>query len=124
MAIVGLGNCARAPGFALAAEHQHLGLLVGREPVERVVHVEMQFRTHGVTLVRAVEPQERDPALPFDENVFVFLVSHNVPLLLPAQTGSSPMKPKQIASTHAACGKWTRPAKIHCKTTGRAGLSL
>jgi len=67
-----------APGLALAAEDQDLRVLVGGEPVERVVHVEMQVRAHGIALVRTVEPQERDAAVPLDENVLVLLVSHSV----------------------------------------------
>ena len=44
--------------------------------VERVLHVEVQIRAHGVALVGPVEPQERDVALPLDQNVLVLFVSH------------------------------------------------
>src|SRR5262245_14627939 len=66
----------RTPGFALAAKNEHLGLLIGGEPGERILHLEMQIRAHGVALVGPIEPQERDAALPLDQNVLVFFVSH------------------------------------------------
>src|SRR5262249_57227581 len=63
-------------GFSLATEDEHLRLLVGGEPGERILHLEVQVRAHGVALVGPIEPQERNAALPLDQNVFVFFVSH------------------------------------------------
>ena len=45
--------------------------------VERVVHVQMQLRAHGVALVGTVEDHPRDPPLPFSILIVsYFLVSH------------------------------------------------
>ena len=67
---------ARAPGFAFAAEDQHLGLFVRREPFERIVHVVMELGAHGVALLRTVEHQEGDAAFAVDADVVIFLVGH------------------------------------------------
>src|ERR671919_10083 len=50
-----------------------VGLGIARQVVERVVHVEMELRAHGVALVRPVHDQPGDPVILLDQDGLVFL---------------------------------------------------
>ena len=53
-----------------AGDDDDAGLVVLFGPVERVAHVEVQLRAHGVALLGTVENDERDGAVALDLDVF------------------------------------------------------
>ena len=57
---------ARAPRLARAGQHEHVGVGIVGEIVERRVHVAMKLRAHRVALFRAVEDHPGDPVLLLD----------------------------------------------------------
>jgi hypothetical protein len=59
-----------------ARDDEDLGLLVGRQLVECIVHVQMKLRAHGIALVGTIEDDPGDPTLPFDLDGLVLLVCH------------------------------------------------
>src|SRR4029450_11947880 len=51
---------AGAEGLPRTGKHENVGLRIDSEFGERVVHLEMELRAHGVALVRTVHDQPRD----------------------------------------------------------------
>jgi len=63
-------------GFAGTGEHEDLGLRIDRELGQRLVHVEVELRAHGIALVRPVHDQPSDAVLLLDQDRLVFLCCH------------------------------------------------
>src|SRR6516165_28071 len=62
--------------FARTGEHEDLGLWIDRKLGQRVVHVEVELRAHGIALVRPVHDQPGDAVLLLDQDRLVFLCCH------------------------------------------------
>src|SRR5262249_33911254 len=65
-----------AEGLPRTGEHKDLGLRIDGEFGQRVVHLEMKLRAHGVALVRPVHDQPGDAVLLLDQHRVVFLRGH------------------------------------------------
>jgi hypothetical protein len=67
---------AGAECLARTGKHENVGLRIDSEFGERVIHLEMELRAHGVALVRPVHDQPRDAVLLLDEDGLVFVRCH------------------------------------------------
>jgi hypothetical protein len=67
---------AGAERLARPGEHDDLGLRIDRQLFERIVHIEVELRAHGVALVRSVHDQPSDAVLLLDQDRLVFLRRH------------------------------------------------
>jgi hypothetical protein len=60
-----------AKRIARAGDHQDLGVVVVFQVAQRIVHLAMQCRAHGVLLFRPIEPDGSDAVVLLDQDRFI-----------------------------------------------------